>query len=41
MIRGMEWLFAGVIFILVVADFHKDFRSPLRVMPDVAERHFG
>ncbi|MEN8847699.1 MAG: DUF3137 domain-containing protein [Akkermansiaceae bacterium] len=35
-----EWrtLFQGILF---TADFHKEFRSPVTVMPDVAERHFG
>ena len=38
--RKTHWttLFRGIFFI---ADFHKDFRSPVSVMPDVAERHFG
>ena len=33
-----ETLFKGVFFL---ADFHKEFRSPVSVLPDVAERHFG
>lgn len=33
-----ESLFQGVFFI---ADFHKEFRHPVSVMPDVAEKHFG
>ncbi len=33
-----ETVFLGVFF---RADFHKEFRTPLSVMPDVAERHFG
>jgi hypothetical protein len=38
--RTTHWktLFEGVFFI---ADFHKEFRSPVTVMPDVAEKHFG
>lgn len=31
-------IFRGIFF---VADFHKHFRSPVSVMPDVAERHLG
>jgi len=31
-------IFEGLFFI---ADFNKDFRSPVSVMPDVAEKHFG
>jgi hypothetical protein len=31
-------IFKGIFF---VADFHKHFRSPVSVMPDVAERHLG
>jgi len=31
-------IFKGVFF---VADFHKEFRSPVTVMPDVAEKNFG
>ncbi len=31
-------IFKGILFI---ADFHKHFRSPVSVMPDVAERHLG
>lgn len=31
-------IFRGIFFI---ADFHKDFRSPVTVMPDVAEKHLG
>jgi hypothetical protein len=33
-----ETTFKGI---FVVADFHKEFRSAVSVMPDVAERHFG
>jgi hypothetical protein len=31
-------IFLGVCFL---ADFHKEFRSPVTVMPDVAEKNFG
>ena len=31
-------IFKGIFF---VADFHKNFRSPVSVLPDVAERHLG
>ncbi len=31
-------IFKGILFL---ADFHKDFRSPVSVMPDIAERHLG
>jgi hypothetical protein len=31
-------IFKGIFF---MADFHKEFRSPVTVMPDVAERHLG
>jgi hypothetical protein len=31
-------MFKGIFFL---ADFHKEFRTPVLVMPDVAERHFG
>lgn len=31
-------IFRGIFFI---ADFHKEFRSPVSVLPDVAERNFG
>ena len=31
-------IFKGIFFL---ADFHKEFRTPVLVMPDVAERHFG
>jgi len=33
-----DTIFQGIIFI---ADFHKEFRSPVVVLPDVAERVFG
>lgn len=33
-----ETIFKGI---FLLADFHKEFRSPVSVMPDVAERHFG
>lgn len=33
-----ETIFKGL---FVVADFHKEFRSAVSVVPDVAERHFG
>jgi len=38
--RKTYWvtIFRGM---LVIADFHKNFRSPVSVLPDVAERNFG
>lgn len=38
--RQTRWttMFQGIFFL---ADFHKEFRSPVSVMPDVAERSFG
>lgn len=38
--RSTHWktLFEGIFFI---ADFNKEFRSPVMVMPDVAEKNFG
>lgn len=33
-----QTIFKGVFFI---ADFHKKFRNPVSVLPDIAERHFG